>query len=389
MKILFITYWGIDDGLSQATVFPHLKILSSFERITEIVYISIERSTSFSTVLNIPKVQHTPVFSKNLKPNLLNKLSDLLIFSNKIEGIALEHQVDQVISRGSMAGIFGYKINRSLGLPFHVESFEPHALYMLDSGTWKSYDPRFFSQKNWEKKQKSKAQSLIPVSHAYANTLIDEGISESKIHVIPCCVNLESFYYSKENRQTIRDQLGITAVCGIYVGKFGDIYYDDEAFNAIKKAFSHWDGFSLIILSPQNKDDILKKLDLTDLQSKRVHVKTVMHDKVANYLSAADFAFSFHKKTNNSTAFSPIKNGEYWATGLPIVISDHIGDDSQIVTDEDIGNVVDFKTNDWTFDKIDSILKDSNHRTKIRAIAKKHRSFKIVKNIYNTILNVE
>lgn len=43
MKILYISYWNINDPLTVATVYPNLKVLANFDWIDQIVFVNIER----------------------------------------------------------------------------------------------------------------------------------------------------------------------------------------------------------------------------------------------------------------------------------------------------------------------------------------------------------
>jgi len=385
MNLLFISYWSLNDGLTQATVIPHLEILSKFKQVGTVHFITVEREAQPNLVFNLNKVKHHPIFSKNLKFNLLNKVNDLFIISSSLSRIANNYDIDLIICRSAMAGMFGEKLHSKYGMPYVVESFEPHADYMIDTGTWAKYDPRYISQIRSENKQKKNALFLIPVSNAYKEVLINEGISKKRLEVIPCCVNSSHFSFSKIKRKELREQLNINGVTGIYVGKFGDLYYDSSAYRAIRQAFEYWPNFELIILSPQSKELILE--GLTDIDPKRLHIKTVAHKEVSGYLSASDFAFSFHRKTSHSYAFSPIKNGEYMANGLPIITSIGIGDDSDIIEQESIGVSLNLENDKIDFNKIDLLINQASERQRIAEVAKKNRSFLITEEVYSKVLN--
>ena len=65
MNILYIGYWGANEGLSQSTVIPHLKILLGFD-IERLVYISLERNEESS--FGIPSNERlTHVHGQGLK----------------------------------------------------------------------------------------------------------------------------------------------------------------------------------------------------------------------------------------------------------------------------------------------------------------------------------
>jgi hypothetical protein len=84
-----------------------------------------------------------------------------------------------------------------------------------------------------------------------------------------------------------------------------------------------------------------------------------------------------------------IKDGEYWAMGLPVVISPHISDDSEIISQEAIGVVVDMgkkEEHDSVIYRLEELLTaKSELQAKTRSVAEKYRSFQLAENIYKAI----
>jgi glycosyltransferase involved in cell wall biosynthesis len=370
------------DGLTQATAFPHLKILLESEKVEQVVFVTIERGKTKANnyeILKHPKLVYEPLYSKNYPINLLNKTSDFFFFPRKLKLLLLKYNIDKVIARAASAGVLICGLCKKIGIPFYVESFEPHADYMIESGTWKKWDPRAIYQKRGEEKTKQWAEGLIPVAFNYKRKLLEEGVSDDKIRVVPCSVNLDTFRFENKHREEIRSQLNIpaNAYTGVYVGKFGGTYYDNEAFLLFQKLFVSEPSLRIILLSPDSKEQIISKLQSFNLPIEMFSILCVKHPEVPSYLSAADFAFSFHFPTKVSFYFSPIKNGEYWACGLPIIISENIGDDYKIVKQENIGEVLPI---DWSqkpqvyFDGLIKSLKSMHNKEKIRLVAEKYRS---------------
>ena len=83
---------------------------------------------------------------------------------------------------------------------------------------------------------------------------------------------------------------------------------------------------------------------------------------------------------------SPIKNGEYWANGLPIIVSKGIGDDARIIEeDKEGGYVLDPSNN--SIEKIYENIVSKLSLSRNASMALKHRSFENVSKAYKTILN--
>jgi len=79
---------------------------------------------------------------------------------------------------------------------------------------------------------------LMPVAYNYAEYLKELSVEESRIHTIPCNVPVEKFHFSKEDKK-MRQKFGIGnhETVGIYAGKFGGLYCDEEAFWLFRKGF--------------------------------------------------------------------------------------------------------------------------------------------------------
>lgn len=389
MRLLFISYWGFQEGLTSATVTPHLRILSEIESIEKIIFCSIERKDNDvrqGSILH-PKILHIPLKSQSKGNVFLTKANDFILFPKQLVQICSEYKIDKIVCRSSMAGALGYLVSRKNRIPFVVESFEPHAESMIESGVWTKLDPRYWIELFFEKQQIKKAVKLFPVSHHYRRRLINEGVSEKKIVVMPCCVNVEDFKFDDHKRFAVREQLGIRNehIVGIYVGKYGGIYYDEEAFDLYFYAFEYFGSqFHLVVLTEQDHAEVLKKCSLRGIDTSRVSIHRVGHDQVSAYLSAADFAFSTIKPVPSRLYCSPIKDGEYWANGLPILLEPNIGDDSDIIALEGGGVILKKGDERNAFDKLFIEIKNGRmtNASKIEQIARKHRSMEHVRNIY-------
>jgi hypothetical protein len=395
MNILYIAYWGIGDGLTASTVFPHLAILADYKQINQIIFCTIERGghpVEYSgPILN--KIKFTPLYSKNIRPSVMNKVLDFVLFPQQLINICHTFNVAKIISRGAPAGALAYKVHTKTSIPYYVESYEPHADYMLESGVWTRWNPKYIFEKRWEEKIKKTAKLIVTVSTNYRIQLLNEGVDENRLAVVPCCVKQQDFRLNEDNRVTTRTKLNIAPndIAGIYLGKFGGIYYDDEAYAIFKATFESFKKkFFLLILTPDNKTEIITKLKQHDIPLERVYVEKVPHSEVPVFLSAADFAFAFYRPNHSAKYLSPVKFGEYWANGLPILTPAGIGDDSDIIINEKKGGVV-FSLSNIKNDLIKlSVILESKSRQhnyqEIKGLAEKYRSFSILLRVYNQII---
>ena len=164
------------------------------------------------------------------------------------------------------------------------------------------------------------------------------------------------------------------------------MYYHEEVISIFENAFQVFDNFRLVILTPQN-DTFIEQLIIKF--GDRLFLKKVKHKEVVDYLSIADFAFATYKEGEVKKHLSPIKIGEYWACGLPVLITEGIGDDSNIVKETGLGATFSFSKEKSVFDglsKIKALLKDSSIPEQIQELARRYRSIEQTKAAYEKLL---
>src|SRR5690606_3604195 len=139
-------------------------------------------------VLTHTKLKWLPVLAANYKNRLLNQIEDYRKGYKLLKQTLIADKIDLLIAHGAPAGAIADKATRGLGIPYVVSLFEPHADYMLESGVWRQHGLKYRMQKHWENLQKKNAAGLMPVTEAYRQKLLAEGVSADKIMVVPCSV---------------------------------------------------------------------------------------------------------------------------------------------------------------------------------------------------------
>lgn len=388
MNIIYISYWGILEGITESTVLPHIKILSEYPVIEKIFLITIERDNKGEVTTITDKSYHIPVQSNSRLFPVLGKFIDFFLIPSFLQNICIVHQIDTIIARGSMAGSIAYLLSKRNQIPFYVESFEPHSEYMKDSGTWKHYGLKYRIQKYWENKQRLHASGLLTVSNSYTKYLNESLSREIQILTASCAVDLKRFSYNIKDKEFIRKKLGFIndEIVAIYVGKFGGLYYDINNLDIFKTITNSIPNLGVIILTPGKIFSISNKLNELVDSGHKVIIKNVSHCEVPRYLSAADFAISLVKPFKSAKYTSPIKHGEYWANGLPILMTEGIGDERNFLEKEKGGVLFNENNLMSSLEKLQEILDDPGHRTRIPELARKYRSFDKVKEAYEKMI---
>lgn len=378
MKVAFISYWGINQGLTRSTVFPHLDFLVNNDIVDQVYFFSIEREEISELPELHTKIKHYPVYEKKTFLPGLEKFTTLREIYKRLISLGPE----LVFARSSLAGIPAYFYHKKTKTPYVVESFEPHASYMIDAGEWQKNGVKNKLLTHYESQQKKTAHYLLPVSNSYAEVLRSEGVEEERIEVLPCTVDIEKFYVNIDSRSEIRNLLGIDddTILGVYVGKFGGIYQEEEAFKNMQNGLQQFAAYSLLVLTPHSEKEVFDLATKVNFPKNLLSVVSVPFEEVPKYLSAADIAFATYKQMASNQYLSPIKVGEYQACELFTVITDGVGDDADLMEQEGVGLKLSH------IDRLRSAYADYRKENSLLYV-QKYRSRKLMNEIYGKILS--
>jgi glycosyltransferase involved in cell wall biosynthesis len=398
MRVFFIAPWPALDPLSASTVVPHLAELARDGRVAGLTFFSCEQgrldSSSPFTIPGLPAgVHHQPLAGPaGLPLPLVRRIRHHASQANTLLQAARQQRPNLVICRGT-SGIYGHLLQRRLGVPYVVESFEPHAHYMLQSGTWQRWDPKYIVQRRWEARVKRTASALITVSHRYAKHLqTSEGLEASRLHTVPCWIDAERYSLNPDARSRLRAALGIgNRLAVIYAGKFGGIYAPVAQLamlHTLQRALGR--ELFVILLTPHDPKAVHQQLGQSGFASHQCFVGRVAYAQVSDYLNAADLALSFWSSGPWSFACSPIKHGESWACGLPLLMPPGIGDEAQWLESERAGAIATFTDPSSVAaaaQRLKPILAEPSHRQRIRSIALRERGPEPLLQVYGQLLD--
>jgi glycosyltransferase involved in cell wall biosynthesis len=397
-NILVLTQWSFKDALVQTYTLPYVAIIRKI--------ISPERK-----IILVTAEQSPVALSKNECDAINNEWADrnmrVLALPYRRFGIkkiivsaGQLFKLYRIIKKGKIkvihafctpAGSLAYLLSKITGARLVIDSYEPHAEAMVENGTWKKEGLAFKFLFALEKKQTRRASALIATTEGMKQYALEKyGIRASNYFVKPACVDLEKFSLQKKNDLLLHELNLQDKIVGIYAGKLGGIYLKHEVFDFIKACYDHWgDKFRFLLLTGNDRNEIEEQMQRVCLPPETVISKFIFHDDVPQYLSLGDFAINPVKPVPSKRYCTSIKDGEYWAMGLPVIISPGISDDSEIIEMEKTGVVMDFsKKEDFKnaiFRLEEMFASKSDLQQRIRNTAEKYRSFEIAKKIYTQI----
>jgi len=398
-NILVLTYWSFNDPLIQTYTLPYLKIILKILPVRSKIYLLCLEQDQYKGDLDLTsrqikelrdigiQVLQYKYFAFGLKA-LMGWMPILV----KLSILILTKPIHYIHSWCMPPGVFSSLLAVIWRKPLIIDSYEPHAESNIENGEWKLNSKAYKILFAFEKWQTKVAHSIIATTKGmkkYAK--IKYGVTIDRFFVKPACVNVNQFDFSKLKNQLLSEELGLTdKVTLLYAGKFGGIYFDKEVFDLIKVASEYYgqDNFRALILSNISEENVKKYCEEAGLSRDIIVLRFISHNRIQDYMNLADFAISPVKPIPTKRYCTPIKDGEYWAMGLPVIIPQNISDDSEIIEENEIGYVLKGMTIEEylnAFKKMDNLLKDKDIKTKIRQIAFKYRDFKVAEDVYQAI----
>lgn len=191
------------------------------------------------------------------------------------------------------------------------------------------------------------ADRIFCVSNVLMKYLSQEyGVNEDKFFIYPCLSDSNKFYYSQTLRENMREKLGYNSSAHVYLysgGLKNKYHLVGETLEFLNNVAKNDKEARFLFLSKDEYDENELLKDYSYLKGK-ITVRCVPNEEVVNYLNAADFGLLFRDNVIMNNVASPSKFAEYILCGLPTIISEGVGDYSELCVKENLGiKVKDFK----------------------------------------------
>lgn len=194
--------------------------------------------------------------------------------------------------------------------------------------------------KRMEKYAVENVDHIFTVSDILTNRYKENySVPDKNIDTIPCVADENIFAFDKNIRAKIRGELNIgNRFTFVYAGGIGYYHYSDKVFEIMGGILNKSNEIFFIILTPDITE--AEKYASKYLQKNSFIIKSAGRNEVPNYLMAADMGMLIREKHPLNEVAAPTKFAEYVMTGLPVMISEFIGDYSDFVLNNNIGIVL-------------------------------------------------
>lgn len=353
--VVYLSYDGLTEALGQSQILPYLTGLAplgyhfhiiSFEKKPEF---EKRKHEVYQRIVDLNISWYPSIYTK--KPQVLSTLYDMYKMHAESKEIIKKFPIALVHCRSYLPAIIGKSLQKKYKIPFLFDMRGFWADERIEGGIWKLSNPLYRLIYKFIKKQEKqlfeKAPAIVSLTEngkLAIHEIYPNLNTGQKIFVIPCCVNLKQFIRDEnlEKIQLLKSMLKIPLSDKIllYLGSIGTWYMLDEMLIFYKSQLKKNPSLRFLFITNEKESFIQRKAALLDVSTTRIQVVSVPYAEVATYLSLADSSIFFIRPTFSKRASSPIKQGELMAMGIPIICNDHIGDTSQIISQNAAGLVI-------------------------------------------------
>lgn len=395
-NILILTYWPYNSALIATYTLPYVKIIRGIIPPENKIYLvtltpgSRKDKKQFKDFEQSLEQKGIYLLDFSYTPFGLVMAGKLILMWFRLLSLCISKRINCIHAWCTPAGAIGYTLSRATGTTLVLDSFEPHALSMVETGTWKKTSLAFRLLFTFERFQLKRSKHVICAAQGMVeHSAKVYGIIKDNYFIKPACVDLELFKPREPSDRLRIPELSADSIVCVYAGKFGGIYLTSEVFEFFAVCKNYWgEKFKVLLLTDLPANEINNFCETAGVPFNTIIRRFVPHQEVPIYISMADFGLCPVKPVPTKKYCSPIKNGEYWAMGVPVVITRDISDDSDIIDQQNAGYVLrDLSKNEFlnAVTKIAQLIADPAHKIRIRKIAEEKRNFSIAQKIYETI----
>ncbi len=374
-RVLYISYNGLLEPILSSQVTPYLKNLSqygfrfvllTFEKRRDLIKTDRDSLNKIKNDLEKEKI-YWKWLRYHKHPIRFSTLLDLLVGFLVSLYIVLKNNIEIIHVRGVTPGVIGLclkKIFRKTKLIYDSRGIL--SVEYVGGGHWQQGSLFFSLVKLIEKKLNKCSDAIVVLTEKHYKRNLDLAYFKKEIPmvVIPCCVDLDRFRSDAINRKEYLKRFKINIenhLLFIYPGKLESYYLMKEMIDFFISASDLNRNLMFLVLT-QDNSDLVRRVRLS-ISSDKVYFLHPSFEEIALFLRCAD-AGLFFINPYMKFASSPIKLGEFLASGKPVVINSGIGDTEGLVSSNRVGVVVrNFNKHEYLtkFKDLLELLKEGNN----------------------------
>jgi glycosyltransferase involved in cell wall biosynthesis len=258
---------------------------------------------------------------------------------DRLVALANAHQVDIIHGQALYSSMHALRLRQrvSARIVFDVHGITPEEMQMSGAPPL-----RVSTMTECERHALQQADLRVFVSAAMRKHFRKKYDLRELDCVVPCGVHPERFAMSEEERLRKRKEIGLEGkFVFLYLGTLS-VWQWPEALFAVFAQYhrARPDSLLLLLLPEGDHKQALSYCEKNGLLPGSYLLKEVPHHEVGLVAGVADAGLLLRKLHPVNAVASPTKFGEYLAAGVPVVVTEGIGDTSELIRMEEVGLVV-------------------------------------------------
>jgi glycosyltransferase involved in cell wall biosynthesis len=373
--VLYLVYWGAGEPLGQALVLPSVKRLAA--RGVRVTLVTFDKADDLARIESTSEeLQSAGVRWISLRyhkrPQAPAKIWDALCGWARSVAAQFRERTEIIHARTFVGGLMGMALAPLLRarLIYHNEGFYPDE--QVDGGVWAHGSARYRVARYLEQRLYGRADGIIALSERARRTIEALPAVRGKrtpIIVVPSAVDLGHF------RCPSKPVLPENGLRLVYTGSIGARYRFDRAVQFASAAFRELGRVHLRVLTRQDRVVVEGVLASSGLPRQAWSVDCVPHGAMPDELTRHEAGLYFVAPGSSAAGTSPTRVGEYWACGLPVVITPDVSDTEEVIRRERVGVIVredSDRGNRGATRELQALLADGEIRSRCRRAAEAH-----------------
>lgn len=361
-SFLFVSIDGITDPLGQSQILPYLIELTKKGHSVGIA--SVEKERNFGKNKELVQqlcTQNNITWNYTFYDTKVPIYSQYKNYKNLKTIVAGQVKSNNTVlhCRSYLPGLIGLDFKKKLGVPFIFDMRGFWADERIEGNIWKLTNPihkrlyNFFKKK--EKELFQNADQVVSLTHKAKEIILSWhlGVEEDKIHVIPCCADLQFFSRNKideSNLKELKKSLDISETTFVlnYNGSLGTWYMMNEMMGFFKELLVLKKSIFLIV-TKDNPEIAFVAAKKHGVDVNRIVVKSATRNEMPSYIAISDASLFFIRPTFSKSASSPTKMGELLSMQVPVITNKGVGDVEDIIAKSSCGVLInDFDSSSYT-----------------------------------------
>ncbi len=358
IRSLYISYDGATDPIGQSQVIPYLKGLA--RKGIGITLLTFDKKEYLSNYGHLSSIKNEfkeagikwACLRYHKKPPVISTFIDVLngIFTGI--PIVYKNRINCIHARSYVAALIGLILKRLFKLRFIFDMRGFWADERVEGRVWRKKGLIYNIAKFLEKRFLLDSDEVIVLTQK-AKAIIDsfDYSVKADINVIPCMVDTESFKFSIDERQRVRNKYGLSSkFVFLYSGSLEYWYMKDKMLDFFLIAREFIANSHLLILSNMDKKYIENLFVSKGIgKDSFLILERIPYREMPKFISASDTGFFFITPVFSKKASSPTKFAEFMSCGLPVITNSGIGDLDEIITSYKVGTIVrEFSKEEYT-----------------------------------------